>query len=76
MDKKYLNSIAIIIKDKFAWDAFLAILAYEEGKIIAKLKGPKEPNDLIRINAEYSLIQHMKNLREICINAEQEFNNK
>ncbi len=73
MDRKYLSSIAIIIKDKFTWDAFLAILAYEEGKIVAKLKGPKQAEELIRINAEYNLIQHMKNLRDNATNAEQEF---
>lgn len=73
MDKQYLNSIAPIIKDKIVWDAFLAILAFEEGKVIAKLRGPQEVNELIRINSQYSFIQHLKNTRANCLNSEREF---
>lgn len=76
MNRNYLNSIAALVKEKPAWDAFLAVLAFEEERITIKLKGPKEPNDLIRINAEYTLIQHMKNIKDNAANAEREFTNR
>ena len=72
MDRKYLQEISPLIKDKLAWDAFLALLAYEEGKTISKLNGPKDSNDLLRINAVFTFIQHLKNIRENALNAEHE----
>lgn len=73
MDKLYLNSIAPIVSNKLVWDAFLAILSYEEGKVIAQLNGPKSSDELIRINARYTFLQHLKNLRENANNAANEF---
>lgn len=73
MNKQFIASILPIIRDKQVWDAFVSILDYEEQKIVDKLKGPKPQEDLIRINAEYTLIQNMKKLRDNCINAELEF---
>lgn len=74
MNKQYLNSIAPLTKDKFVWDAFLAVLAFEEGKAIAKLNGPQSPDTLIRINERFTFIQHLRNLRENA-NAASEFTN-
>ena len=69
MNAKFFQEISPIINDKLAWDAFLVILSYEESKTIAKLNGPKDIEELYRINAVYTFIQHLKHLREICFNA-------
>ena len=42
MNDRFLNEVSPIVKDKLAWDAFLAILAFEENKTLAKLNGPKD----------------------------------
>jgi hypothetical protein len=69
MNDRFLNEISPIIKDKLAWDAFLAILAYEESRTIAKLNGPKDIDELYRINAVYSFIQQLKKFRENALYA-------
>lgn len=73
MDRKFLQAISPLIKDKLSWDAFMAVLEYEEKKTIDKLVGPKEFEELVRINATYTFIQHLKRLRENCLDAEHEF---
>lgn len=74
MDKRFLTEIIPIIRDKRTWDAFLAVLVYEENKVITKLKGPQVAEELIRINAQYTLLQNLKKLRDNALNAEREFN--
>ena len=69
MNDRFLNEVSPIIKDKVAWDAFLAILAYEENKTLAKLNGPKEIDELYRINAVYTFIQQLKKFRENALYA-------
>jgi hypothetical protein len=73
MDRKFLQDISPLIKDKLSWDAFVALLEYEEKKTIDRLVGPKEFEELVRINATYTFIQHLKKLREIALDAEHEF---
>lgn len=69
-DLLILRSITPLIKDKIAWDAFMALLEHEESKCADKLSGKQNSEELIRINAEFMLIQKLKKARDNWISME------
>lgn len=65
MDKKYLNDISPIIKDKPVWEAFIILIEYEQKKIIDKLNSEYIPAEaLIRINAQFYILEKLKKIRD------------
>lgn len=70
MNKKFINELSPLIKDSQSWTAFLCLMDHQINKTINKLEGKPSTEDLIRINAEYNLLQLLKKQRDIIINAE------
>ncbi len=64
------NKIAPLIKDYAAWEAFIALLDHEQAKCIKKLQTVQDPNELIRINAEYRLIEQLRKARDNWLDIE------
>lgn len=65
------NKVAALIKDSNAWDAFIALLDHHQYKIVKGLEGKVDTEELIRINAEYRLIERLRKAREDWLRIEQ-----
>lgn len=64
MDRRYLDTIAPLIKDKMSWDAFIVLLQYEYMSLVEKLNLRQDTDNLIRINAKLELITYLKKYKE------------
>lgn len=70
MTVKDLNKVAGLIKDIRAWEAFLHVLDMEEAKLVGKLISDLTAEELIRLNAEYKLIQRLRKTRDTWLSME------
>ena len=75
VDKSILQAIAPVIKNKEAWDAFIAILDYEESKLCHKLRGEPTTDQLHRLAGASNLLHALRSLRDNMLAAEKEFLN-
>jgi hypothetical protein len=69
------NKVAALIKDINAWNAFIALLDHHQYKCIRKLDSIADTEELIRINAEYRLIERLRKAREDWLAIEQGLRN-
>lgn len=67
--EEYHRKVAPLVNPN-AWQAFLALIEYEEQNCIKKLVGEKPAESLIRINAEYNLLQKLKKVRDTYLSHE------
>lgn len=65
MDKLVLNSISPIVLSIQCWNAFIALMEYEEKKIYDRLSTIRNSEDLIRMNAQLCLLRTLKQTKEI-----------
>ena len=72
IDKKVWKAIAPLISNMTAWNAFLALIDHEKEKITHKLKITVPTEELIRLNAEYTLLEKLTRTRETLINIEKD----
>ena len=70
MTVKDLNKVAGLIKDIRAWEAFLHVLDMEEAKLVGKLISDLSTEELLRLNAEYKLIQRLRKTRDTWLSME------
>lgn len=64
LDKKYLEQIAPIVKDKIIWDAFNLLLDYEIIELLKLIQVKQNTDMLIRINAKLEQLNQLKKYRE------------
>lgn len=71
MTDRIFREIAPLVRDKMVWDAFVAALNFERDKIVNKLRSEMTTEALIRLNAEYALIERLKGARDTWLRWEQ-----
>ena len=64
------NKLAALIKDFNAWEAFVALIDHHQAKILKKLEAINSSDELIRINAEYRLLEELRKARERWLDIE------
>ena len=55
-----LNKIGPLVKSIPAWEAFLALIEYEESKLLGRLCGAPDHDTLVRVAGKYELLQDLK----------------
>lgn len=70
MTPQELNKIAPIIKDARGWEAFNVLMDNYQAEILNRLRGILDSNDLIRLNAQFILIEKMRKARETWLSFE------
>lgn len=64
MDKKFLRDISPLTKDKFAWDAFIALLDHQKEELLIRLKTHVDVDELLKINGQFILIEKLSRTKE------------
>jgi hypothetical protein len=72
-DKKYLNAVNPITKNYDAWQAFLTVINWEIKLLAAKLQFPLQSDELVRINAQISLLHRLTQLRDTILQVEKNY---
>jgi hypothetical protein len=70
MRKENIPKVAPLIRDHIVWQAFLALIEFEKKKCVDKLEGKLSQEDLVRLNAEYSLLNRLSRARDVWLNVE------
>ena len=65
-----LNKIGPLVKSIPAWEAFLALIEYEESKVLAGLVGVPDHDKLVRVAGKYELLQELKKSQARILAAE------
>lgn len=58
--EKDLYKVSPLINSPAAWEAFIALLDYKQAKILSQLTNRAEHDTLVRLAAEFQLIQNLR----------------
>ncbi len=65
-----LGKVSPLIKNMAAWEAFLALIDYEESKLLGFLLGRPDHDTLVRVAGKYELLQELKRAQERILGIE------